>query len=308
VSRAGGSVATIGWWATYPAEHVNGVMISERALKTRESDIRNLFRGNLAPSNVGELTYPPETLELVAPYLFDAPHHDDADEKGKTLGAMRVEDAAVTRVLLALRARPEPFDLEMVLLRGVDPVSHFFWKYYEPQATAYRKVDRPRPEDVARFGDVVPNHYRFVDDLLGDLVADDPSRVFVVLSDHGFEAGHQRFHSGAVLSGTHKSAAAQDGVLVLAGGPIRRGVTLDEPRIEDIAPTVLRLLGLEIARNLAGRVLDDAIEPAWLTSNPIAWVDAYVGPPADLPTGAASHDSSVDERLREELRALGYIE
>jgi predicted AlkP superfamily phosphohydrolase/phosphomutase len=308
LSRAGRRVAVIGWWATYPAEHVDGVIISERALKTREADIKALFRRRLQPSQATALAYPPETLDLLAAQLGDAPHLDGVDERGKTIETMRVEDAAVTHALLALRAQGRPFDLEMILLRGVDPVSHFFWKYLEPDDPAYAAAERPTPEEVAQYANVIPDHYRWVDGLIGELVADDPSRVFVILSDHGFEAGHQRFHTGTILSGTHKTEAAQDGVLVLAGGPIRRGAKLDGSAIEDVAPTVLHLLGLQVARDFAGRVLEEAIDDDWVATHPIAWIDAYPGPAGDLPEAREPSDPAVDERLREELRALGYIE
>jgi hypothetical protein len=29
----------------------------------------------------------------------------------------------------------------MILLRGVDPVSHFFWRHYEPDAAAYAPAE-----------------------------------------------------------------------------------------------------------------------------------------------------------------------
>ena len=73
----------------------------------------------------------------------------------------------------------------------------------------------------------------------------------MLLSDHGFEAGHQK-HRGRVLSGTHKSDAAMDGIFLASGGPFRRGVRLEQVSIRDIASTTLHLLGLRVPELLEG--------------------------------------------------------
>ena len=39
--------AVLGWWATYPAEPIDGVIVSERALKTRDEDVRRMVHGKI---------------------------------------------------------------------------------------------------------------------------------------------------------------------------------------------------------------------------------------------------------------------
>src|SRR5207247_1216599 len=109
------------------------------------------------------------------------------------------------------RAREGPYDLEMILLRGVDPVSHYFWRFHEPDAAVYSDAERPGRDELAAVGDPVEAHYRFVDELLGELSLNAaPDRVVVVVSDHGFEAGRQSFRGGR-LSGTPEGEAGGDG-------------------------------------------------------------------------------------------------
>jgi len=305
-SEAGLRSAVIGWWATYPAEAINGVVVSERALKTREDDLRSGPRAGLpGPETVG-LVHPANVLDTVADLLVAGETADEqSDERGAVVRRMRAEDRAVAESLVRLRGTAGPFDLEMALLRGVDPISHYFWKYYEPDAPVYKPAERPTADELKTWGGAVEDHYRYVDGLLGELGArPSPDHVILLVSDHGFEAGRQQFHRG-VLSGTHAGEAALHGIFVASGGPIRRGLVLDEASVLDVAPTILYLLGLPVPDDLEGKVLDAAIDRSWRDAHPVRHVPPHAtaaseqGPP---PT------SAVDERLQRELKALGYVE
>jgi predicted AlkP superfamily phosphohydrolase/phosphomutase len=312
-SRRGLRSAVIGWWGTYPAESIRGVVVSERALKLRDEDLRSRFRQPLLPPRLAHLTHPPEVLELLAATLFRMPERAaEQTDDDFLLERLRVEDAASMRTLIQLRERTGAFDLELLLLRGVDPVSHLFWRHHEPDAAAYAGLPPADPDEQARYASAVEGHYRFVDALLGDLPARPaPERVIFLLSDHGFEAHWEESDEGPPLSGHHRSEAALYGIFAAAGGPVRRGARLEgEVSIYDIAPTVLRLLDIEIADALKGAVLEDILAPTWAARHPVRRRDRYPGPPADLPpdAGRAEPASPLDERLREELRALGYLE
>jgi arylsulfatase A-like enzyme len=103
----------------------------------------------------------------------------------------------------------------------------------------------------------------------------------------------------------HRTEAALHGVLVMAGGPIRRGARLDGATILDVAPTVLHLLGLPIPEELEGTVLTETLEPEWLAAHPV--VKRTLATPTTTAGGGTTPDA-LEERLREELRALGYLE
>jgi predicted AlkP superfamily phosphohydrolase/phosphomutase len=311
IASAGGlRSAVIGWWVTYPAESVNGIVISERALKTRDADLREMLDRPAARAEAARLLHPLEALPMVGDILGslrDTPA--DGDERDAVVRNMRAEDAAVVRMLTRLRERGGPFDLEMVLLRGVDPISHHFWKFFEPNAPVYTAAERPSPDDVQRYGDTIEAHYRYVDGLLGEIDAADRSKhVVIVLSDHGFEAGRQPFRGGE-LSGAHETKNALYGIFVASGGPIRQGATIERATILDIAPTVLYLAGLPVAKDLAGHILTDILVPGWTEAHPPRTVPSYPGPAVTLPVvSAGGGGSPVDAELREQLRALGYLE
>lgn len=297
--------AVIGWWATYPAEAVRGAMVTERALKTRERSLRELFqKQEIQRADAARLVYPARVFDLLRPLLDQAP---EARTDGSALPAVdevRAEDTAIARMLLALREEMGPFDLEMILMRGVDVVSHFYWKFHEPDSPSYSPAERPPAKDVEVLGQTINDYYVFVDGLLGEIVAADPNRVTIVLSDHGFEAKER---SDGLVSGDHKSDAALDGILVAAGGPVRRAAKVETASIFDVAPTVLHLLGLPVADSMEGAFIAGVVEPAWLAAHPVRQVDSYPGP-ALLVAGDEDTESSADDAVLEQLRSLGYLE
>jgi predicted AlkP superfamily phosphohydrolase/phosphomutase len=150
-SRRGLRSAVIGWWGTYPAESIRGVIVSERALKLREEDLHGRFVQPLLPPRLAQLTHPPEVLELLAATLFQSPERAaEQTNRDFTLERLRVEDATSMQTLIQLRQRTGAFDLELLLLRGVDPVSHVFWRYHEPGAAAYAELPPVDPSEHRR--------------------------------------------------------------------------------------------------------------------------------------------------------------
>jgi len=300
------STAVLGWWATYPAEKIDGVMVSERAFKTREKDLRMLFGGSKTVKT--DLVYPPAALQRVADLIVSGPEKSAGEKLDTIIEAMRSEDGAIARSLIRLRDDYHP-RLEMILMRGVDVTSHHFWKFHEPDAAVYSEDERPSAAEVARYGEAVRNHYRYVDGLIGELLAGRTAAdVTLVVSDHGFEAGRQPFRRGKEqLSGTHKSESASRGIFIAAGGPFRRNVRLDSVSILDVAPTVLHLLGLPVAETLSSTPRLDALEPEWVAAHPVRHVASYPGPAVVLSDETASRDSLVDDAVREQLRSLGYL-
>jgi predicted AlkP superfamily phosphohydrolase/phosphomutase len=152
-------VAVLGWWASWPAETVNGVVVSDRALRTGE--------GAVSPEEFG-----PQFARIVTRFPADS----EADFQGEIARQDKVI-AAVARELMT-----EDFDLTLVYLRGPDVVSHPYWKYFLPPET-----EEVSQEKIDKFGERVPEAYEAVDELLGGLMAAAPEDTnFFVTSDHGF--------------------------------------------------------------------------------------------------------------------------
>jgi hypothetical protein len=66
-----------------------------------------------------------------------------------------------------------------------------------------------------------------------------------------------------------------DGFLFLAGSGVRGGTRLRGARITDVVPTLLYLVDLPVARDMAGRVLVDAISEERVATTPLRLIPSY---------------------------------
>lgn len=162
VSAAGGRVGVVGWWASWPAEEVTGVVISDRALL-----------------EVPDGVYPPELVPRFQQWVAEADARANPFQ-GNELAARR--DQVATHAACRLLESEPPFDLLLVYYRSVDIASHNHWKYFEPEA--FDDVD---PRLLAEQGGIIPAAYEAVDQALGRIAAAAGEGVnLLVISDHGF--------------------------------------------------------------------------------------------------------------------------
>ena len=88
--------------------------------------------------------------------------------------------------------------------------------------------------------------YVYADRILGDFMeAMDGDTTLVVLSDHGFDLGAHpgRPEQDARHAARERALPPREGILYLYGRGVKARARLDQPKILDIAPTVLALAG-----------------------------------------------------------------
>lgn len=112
----------------------------------------------------------------------------------------------------------------------------------------------------------------------------DSPRLLVVASPFGVDRPRGLARAARELlrtSRTHGTLAGEpDGALwLLAEGLVLPGATVGTARTIDVAPTLLYLSGLPIARDFDGRVLTELLEPGLLQRQPLAFLPTY-GPPS----------------------------
>ncbi len=304
----------INWWATWPAEAVPGLMVSDRVLYYRK-----MVKKSMPPPSTG-LTHPPELLGEIGPWLFSpemvsdetfrrymdiwpeeiarmrsAEFRQHALESEFTLSVSM--DESIRRVAPRLLESHPGISFWAIYTRGTDILSHAAMKYSV-------RVDNPgaTQEEKRKYGRVIDEVYKDADRLVGEVKRfADPATVLIIVSDHGFAKQPNPKHS---LFG-HDFAPA--GIVLIAGGPVLRGVKLRKPSVYDVTPTILYLMGMPVARDMPGRVWTEALDQGFLRANPFRAVDTY-GP--HVPVAPASYDErieEVDERIKQDLRALGYI-
>lgn len=305
------TVGVVGWWASWPAENVNGFVVSDRFTYT-------LFNPRSSALSLTEgQTYPPELLEEIRPFcrLPDSiadeetarfmPHAAGQLHYPKewsqneypdwnpmyqfNLAYTAAESFKNAGLYLYQKYHPSVF---AIYFEGIDMISHFFWQYYRPQEFA--SVDR---SDAASFGNVIPEYYRYMDEILGTFLQTlEPGTDVFVLSDHGF--GPDTQPRVPFRTGDHRLY----GVFVASGPHFRQGLKMDEISVLDVTPTLLYLFGLPGAQDMDGKILEAAITPEYLSDHPPAYIKSY----ETGPRKSTIVRSVADEQLKEQIRALGY--
>lgn len=215
---------------------------------------------------------------------------------------------SLTETALAALDDSDP-DLFAYVITVTDRMQHGFMKFAFPEP--YWRLARerggdyeryqPTPRQVADYGDAVTEAYRRSDVALGRILERAaPGSWVLVVSDHGAHAGPRERRQTA---GAHSS----EGLYVIArtSGHLEDDADLTvgeqgpELKLEDITPIALHLLDLPVARDMAGRV------PSFLVAatDPVTEVPTYEGN-----SSAPRSTTKNEEKMREQLRALGYLE
>lgn len=329
ISAEGKEVGVIGWWASYPAERVNGFIISDQASIIRRESYLAAYgkKGNWADHVAKGETFPPELIGEIADSIRHPYEIDEASvERFLKLPPKRLSELANEKVVdiqdifsvfkiafiidksfieagLYELSKHRP-DFTAVYLNGLDAVEHHFWKFMEP--SKFKDVDR---DEIERYGGAIEQYYVYMDEVLGrflDLYGREDLTAILV-SDHGHQANpfydpKSEDHFNRYCSGTHDEAP--DGILIMSGKDIAKGAKMGRATIFDIAPTVLALMGAPVGSDMPGRVLKEAIEPSFLLSHPVSHVPTHS---KDHPSSDVPVRSNVGDVLKEKLKGLGYV-
>lgn len=310
---AGKQNSVFGLWATYAAEPVHGLNISDRLFTFLYSD-------SVKPDGV---VWPPSrqqwserTLAAAETAVDAARIHEylplltDGEFASLTKSTNPYADppAALRRILVEteiyrrlsdsyLHERSGLPDLTIVYLQGTDTIGHVFAPFAPPKQASVSQADYDRYHDV-------PAHYfREIDVLLGRYaaIAEQHGAILMIASDHGF---YWREGRPAQISSTATATAAKwhrkegiyllrgPGIVAAAGHPLRGSV-------RQVCATLLALTGMPAQQNGQPPL------PGAPQSNvpPLNYV-AHFARAASPPPPTSGHGAS--EEIAK-LKALGYI-
>jgi predicted AlkP superfamily phosphohydrolase/phosphomutase len=95
-----------------------------------------------------------------------------------------------------------------------------------------------------------------------------------------------------------------DGIVMLYGQHIRRGIEIQGAEIVDITPTILHLMRLPVQTYMDGKVLTAAIKPEYSQQRSIAYDVVDV---ARLRRGEFEYTDEEQASIEERLKAMGYM-
>lgn len=298
----------IGWWPSFPAEPINGTIVTDRFQKVSSNPYRKspIAKGTIHPeSKTDELKdlrmFPHEVTEAhILPFIPKAALIDQNNSKSlqnfaNTLSENVSIHCAATNVM-----RTTEWDFMAVYYDAIDHFCHAFMKYFPPKLGAISK----KKFDI--YKDVIDGAYRFQDMMLERMMElTDEDTTIIVMSDHGFESGNKRILKMPKYPAAPALEHRQFGIFIASGPSIKKNEKVFGLGLLDITPTLLHMFDLPIGKDMDGKVALDIFEqpkePKYIDS----WenIDGDFGQHEKIET-----DQIVEQETMEQLIELGYIE
>jgi hypothetical protein len=276
----GFNAAVVNWWTTWPATNTRATVVSDRApIRLERGGTQN---AEIAPGSLYEplrARWPAITARarVLAASLTASVAEPRAREILTRSAVLDAEQILIARD--PILGKP---DVLAVYLPGLD-IAQYELLQTEEGASVSASTLASRVEAIRRY-------YVFLDGLVGMLLREGPSDVVALVTHPG------RVGNAAPL-------------VEFSGGPIDANVVVDwapegMPSLLDLAPTVLRLLGMPVSRELPGRAEEWPLTKEFAAKYPLQVVDSYGKYAADE---TVLEGKPLDEETLERLRSLGYI-
>jgi hypothetical protein len=283
-------VLSVGVTGTWPAEVVNGVVLANGYRPSRwteasehDFDLQRTPMTCYPPTVCGEVEdlvhgvdeLPREDVSRFFTFnesefrqLYDEPlgsilHHENPPrEFAITLQSDRSNLAIAQR--LAERYRSRLVLTELDLAAATQPS---YWFFANPDV-----YDVPA-DGVRRLGHAVDEVYSWIDAQLGKILDSmPPNSTLVVFAPCGFGNASRTLDDGSKVPYPVRSAK---GHLWMVGQGVARGVRGQDRRLEDLTPTLLALLGLDVGADMEGVAASDLFDPDFLAAHPVTETESY---------------------------------
>lgn len=300
----------VGWWPSFPAEPINGVVVSDKFQKVKPNPkekspiIEQVIYPNSKVKDLVDLRmFPWEvTGAHVLPFIPKASEIDNKDgESLKILSKIISENTSIHAAATNLMRTTE-WDFMAVYYDLIDHFCHGFMKFHPPKLKAIPL------KNFELYKDVVVGAYRYQDMMLERMIqlAGDDTTI-IVMSDHGFESGHKRILKMPKYQAAPALEHRQFGIFVAAGPNIKKNKKVFGLSLIDVAPTILSIYGLPIGKDMDGKVAVDIFEK---TPN-IEYIDSWQKVEGDF--GEHKNLNQQDNLLTndetmQQLIDLGYVE
>ncbi|MBM3307498.1 MAG: alkaline phosphatase family protein [Candidatus Eisenbacteria bacterium] len=271
LSKAGVTVAVLGWPGTWPVEQVNGLMVGPYATYVLERTRRGRPEDAVHPPDayaaVDSLVRAGDSYRRIslARFVDMASAMGLEALTGHNIEVLTGSCAGDTTMLTLARAAVARHGATAVFvsLPGLDAVSQRFWVYRDPKPSPTLMADaaaylRFRQMAEALRG-TTAEYYEYVDEILGHLVALAAEEgTIAVIADHGY-SGLELDSSGNPKIG--REMHSESGVLLLRGPCVAAGARAEKAALFDVAPTIMRAAGMQVPAGLDGRVLEEVMRP-----------------------------------------------
>ena len=299
----------VGWWPSFPAEPINGTIVSDRFQKTNRDPNKQTPMSEFAiypwdqKDEFKDLRMFAFEITKAHLYPFVPRAHDVDQDKHKGLSAIAKiisENASVHNAATKL-LRTSDWDFMAVYYDMIDHFCHSFMKYHPPKLPG---VDQ-KNYDI--FKEAVTGSYIYQDMMLErKMKLIDKDTTVIIMSDHGFESGNKRIINMPKVQAAPSLEHRQFGIFVASGPNIKKNEKIFGMGLMDVAPTILHHFGLPIGKDMDGKVILDVFKDATAPQYIESW-DKEEGDFADL-NHIEEADALSDEDTMQQLIELGYVE
>lgn len=244
-------VGIVGWLATWPAEKVNGYLVSNYTKyrseppddmnTTKEKKLQLTYTGTMYVDKRNKLrqTYPREFYYKIEPKIKEKERIGDGEiflqfrdlqknrQKFYDIKWNYIANEIFADIGLALLNKPEVNFISFIMY-GIDVAFH------------RAKAETPNLQE---------DYYNYIDKRLGDCLSYlDRNTTFIIVSEHGLAPGKN--HAFEPI----------DGIIIVKGPHIKKNYSINSASILDIVPTILYLFNIGIPRDMEGKVLINVFE------------------------------------------------
>ena len=289
-------VGVIGWPVTYPAEPINGVMLSRKkspahwprkGMKPWTGPVSAGIEGQVYPvEREAEIfQQSDEVHDLLDDKIsrifrrFATPLNAEMKRSWQTNLLPTRTDVGYFNLGYRLFTESPRNDLFMIHFAGLDVLTHQYWRYLEPNEF----FTDHNIQDIQNFENVIGDYYRYLDRAIKLMLNRAGRHRVFLISGYGMHPVRSNDMRGLQRSrgiANHRDAPA--GVIIASGQSIanmsmtkKKIVELKRSELEslgsivDITPTVLALMGLPVGEDMDGNVIRRIINPKFLKAFPI---------------------------------------
>ncbi|NRR93275.1 alkaline phosphatase family protein [Winogradskyella undariae] len=299
----------VGWWPSFPAEPINGVVVTDKFQKVNINPNKKspIVEGTIHPESLVESlhdlrVHPSEITEAhILPFIPKAGEIDqDKDQSLQTFSKIMAENVSLHAAATNLM-RTTDWDFMGVYYDFIDHFCHAFMKFHPPKLG-------PIPKKIFElYNDCVLSAYRFQDMMLGRMLElTDDDTTIIVMSDHGYESGNKRILEMPKYQAAPSLEHRQFGMFVAAGPNIKKNEKIFGLGLVDVAPTILHMFNLPIGKDMDGKIALDIFE----NIKPPKFIDSWETVAGDFGEHSKNHntDSLSDQEAMQQLIDLGYID
>ncbi len=298
----------VSWFATDPAEPINGVMITDQFphLPGKDGKQKITASQSVHPAKYAEtaasLWVNTESLfaEDLLPFIPRLAEIDLKKDDRPLKLARRLARVATVQAMATALIQSEPWNFMGVYYDGIDQFGHEFMPYHPPRMKGVSE------HDFELYRDVMNGCYRFHDMMLHALLQYvDEETTVILISDHGYECGRRR---PALKEGKQDPEGCHRtfGVVCLKGPALKKNDRLYGASVLDVTPTILTLMGLPIGSDMDGRPWLEAFEKPVKPERIFSW-EKIGNDKAGLHTEHARQDPAEAAQAIEQLVELGYV-